>query len=50
MTAKGKTPLVRIEPLREATGERELGGARGLVSHMAGDVNAPLDGLSEYSS
>ena len=47
--AKGKIPLVRIEPLREAMGERRLGGAQGLVSHMAEDFNAPVDDLSEYS-
>ena len=46
--AKGRTPLVRIEPLREAIGERRLGGARGIVSHMAEDFNAPVDDLSEY--
>ena len=47
--AKGKTPLVRIEPLREALGERRLGGAPGLVVSMADDFNAPVDDMSEHS-
>ncbi len=47
--AKGNTPLVRIEPLREALGERGLGGAKGLITHMAEDFNAPVEDFSEYA-
>lgn len=47
--AKGRTPLARIEPLREAASSRRLGGARGVVTYVAPDFNAPLDDFVPYS-
>jgi len=46
--AKGKEPVVRLVPIKSRKQKRRLGGAKGLVTHMAEDFNAPLDDFKEY--
>ncbi len=46
--ARGKEPLVRLVPLPEQRKARRIGGARGLIEHMAEDFNAPLDVFKDY--
>lgn len=46
--ARGKEPLVKLVPLPEQRRARRIGGARGLIEHMAEDFNAPLDAFKDY--
>ena len=46
--AKGNKPVVRLEVLPEARGERKIGNAKGLVLTMADDFDEPLDDFREY--
>ena len=43
--ARGKEPLVKLVPLPqpEPRQARRIGGARGLIVHMADDFDAPLE-------
>lgn len=41
-------PLVRLEVVKPRKGKRRLGWAKGLVTYMAPDFNAPLDDFEEY--
>ena len=46
--AKGKTPLVKIQPLETVPKQRRFGGAKGIVIHMADDFDEPLEEFSDY--
>ena len=46
--ARGNKPVVRLEVLPEARGNRRIGNAKGLVLSMADDFDEPLDGFKEY--
>jgi len=46
--AKGNKPVVRLEVLPEAQGNRQIGNAKGLVLSMADDFDEPLDDFREY--
>lgn len=46
--AKGKTPLVKIEPIVRTEKKRRFGGAKKTVLSMSDDFNEPLDDFSDY--
>jgi antitoxin (DNA-binding transcriptional repressor) of toxin-antitoxin stability system len=46
--AKGNKPVVRLEVLPEARGNRKIGNAKGLILSMDDDFDEPLDDFSEY--
>jgi antitoxin (DNA-binding transcriptional repressor) of toxin-antitoxin stability system len=46
--AKGKKPLVKLTVLPAARNERRLGGARGVVTYIAEDFDAPLEDFKDY--
>jgi len=46
--AKGKDPLVRLDPLPEKRQQRRFGGAKGVIEYMAEDFDAPLDDFKDY--
>lgn len=46
--ARGKEPLVKLVPLLEQRKARRIGGARGLVEHIAEDFNEPLEAFKDY--
>ncbi len=46
--ARGKEPLIKLEPLPGQLKQRRIGGAEGLITHMAEDFNAPLDDFKDY--
>ena len=46
--ARGNKPVVRLEVLPEARGNRRIGNAKGLVLSMADDFDEPLDDFKEY--
>jgi antitoxin (DNA-binding transcriptional repressor) of toxin-antitoxin stability system len=46
--AKGNKPVVRLEVLPEAKGERKIGNAKGLILTMADDFDEPIDDFREY--
>lgn len=46
--ARGNKPVVRLEVLPEAEGERKIGNAKGLLLFMADDFDEPLDDFKEY--
>lgn len=46
--ARGKEPLVKITPLKNAVKEREFGCAEGVVEYIAEDFDSPLDDFREY--
>ncbi|MEN8256060.1 MAG: type II toxin-antitoxin system Phd/YefM family antitoxin [Verrucomicrobiota bacterium] len=46
--AKGKMPLVKIQPLEKATKQRRFGGAKGIVKYISDDFDAPLDEFADY--
>ena len=46
--AKGKIPLVKIQPLEKTTKQRRFGGAKGIVKYISDDFDAPLDEFSDY--
>ncbi len=46
--ARGNKPVVRLEVLPEARGDRKIGNANGLVLAMADDFDEPLEDFREY--
>lgn len=46
--AKGNKPVARLVPIRGREPERRIGGAKGLVRHIAEDFDAPLADFSDY--
>ena len=46
--AKGNKPVVRLEVIPEALGNRKIGNAKGLILSMAEDFDEPLDDFQEY--
>jgi len=46
--AKGNKPIVRLEVLPEARGNRKIGNAKGLILSMDDDFDEPLDDFREY--
>ena len=46
--AKGNKPVVRLEVLPEARGDRKIGGARGLIVSMDERFDEPLEDFGEY--
>jgi prevent-host-death family protein len=46
--ARNKTPLVKLVMLEEAQPKRKLGGAAGMILHIADDFDAPLEDFEEY--
>jgi prevent-host-death family protein len=47
ITKHGK-PIAELAPLAGAKKKRKLGFAKGLVTYMAPDFDAPLDDFREY--
>ena len=45
--ARGKVPLVKLTPIAK-TVNRRIGGAKGLITSMAEDFDAPLSDFQEY--
>lgn len=48
MIAKRQQPLVRLAVIKPAKSKRQIGWAKGLVTRMNADFDAPLDDLEEY--
>ena len=46
--AKGNKPVVRLEVLPEAQGNRKIGNAKGLILSMDDDFDEPLNDFREY--
>ncbi len=46
--AKGNKPVVRLEVLPEARGNRKIGNAKGLILSMDDNFDEPLDDFREY--
>jgi len=46
--ARGNKPVVRLEVLPEAKGDRKIGNAKDLLIFMADDFDDPLDDFKEY--
>ena len=46
--ARGNKPVVRLEALPEAKGERKIGNSKDLLLFMADDFDEPLDDFKEY--
>ncbi len=46
--AKGNKPVVRLEVLAEAKGERKIGNVKDLVVYMSDNFDEPLDDFKEY--
>lgn len=46
--ARGNKPVVRLEVMPEAKGERKIGNAKGLLLSMSDDFDEPLDDFDEY--
>ena len=46
--ARGNKPVVRLEVLSEAKGERKIGNAKDLLVFMTDDFDEPLDDFNEY--
>ena len=46
--ARGRQPLVKMVVVHEPTVQRRLGGARGIIVHMADDFNEPLEDFRDY--
>ncbi len=46
--ARGNKPVVRLEVLPEAQGNRKIGNAKGLILSMDDDFDEPLDDFREY--
>jgi antitoxin (DNA-binding transcriptional repressor) of toxin-antitoxin stability system len=47
--AKGQKPLVKLVALPEAQKQRRIGGAKGVILHMADNFDAPLPEFEEYT-
>jgi len=43
VVARGKKPLIRLQPLPEAQEERTLGARSGIVRKIADDFDEPLE-------
>ena len=43
--AIGNKPVVRLEVLQEARGDRKIGNAKGLILSMSDDFDEPLDDI-----
>ncbi|MBI2335815.1 MAG: type II toxin-antitoxin system Phd/YefM family antitoxin [Deltaproteobacteria bacterium] len=48
--AKGNKPLVRLEPLPEAKGQRALGQGKSYILSVSDDFDAPLKDFKDYES
>jgi antitoxin (DNA-binding transcriptional repressor) of toxin-antitoxin stability system len=46
--AKGNKPLVKLSVLPEARPQRQIGMAKGLVTYIAEDFDAPLEEFEDY--
>ena len=46
--ARGRNPLVKIVPLEPQKKERLYGCAKGIITYMADDFDAPLEEFDEY--
>lgn len=46
--ARGNKPVVRLEVLPEAKGERKIGNAKDLLLFMSDDFDEPLNDFKEY--
>ena len=46
--AKGKQPLVKLVVLPEARPQRRIGGAKGMITFIADDFEAPLEDFQDY--
>lgn len=46
--AKRDRPLVRLEVVKEQKRPRTIGWAKGLVTHIAADFDAPLPEMAKY--
>lgn len=46
--AKGKQPLVKLTVLPEVRPQRRIGGAKGMITFMADDFDAPLEDFQDY--
>jgi prevent-host-death family protein len=49
ITKHGK-PIAELAPLRDTRGKRKLGFAKGLITYMAPDFDAPLEDFRDYMS
>ncbi len=47
--SKGKQPVVKIVPIKEACPERRFDGASGLIKHMAEDFNDEVEDFDDES-
>jgi antitoxin (DNA-binding transcriptional repressor) of toxin-antitoxin stability system len=46
--AKGNRPVVRLEVLPEARGNRRIGTAKKLIRSISDDFDEPIDDFKEY--
>ena len=46
--ARGRNPLVKIVPLEPQRKERHFGCAKGIITYIADDFEAPLEEFDEY--
>ncbi len=46
--ARGNKPVVRLEVLPEAKGDRRIGNAKDLILSIADDFDEPFDDFKEY--
>ncbi len=46
--ARGKQPVARLEPLKEAMTERRTGSVKGLILYMSDDFDEPMNDFQEY--
>jgi prevent-host-death family protein len=45
--SKGKKPVARLIPIESAVPERRLGGAKGLIEHIAPDFDDEIDDFED---
>jgi antitoxin (DNA-binding transcriptional repressor) of toxin-antitoxin stability system len=48
--ARDGEPLVRLEVLRDIRHKRRIGGAKGLLIHMAEDFDDPIEDFKDYTT
>lgn len=48
--ARGNQPVVRLVVIEETRPKRRIGGAPGLIVHIADDFDEPLDDMQAYMS
>ena len=46
--AKGKQPLVKLVVLPEVRPQRRIGGAKGMITFIAEDFDAPLEDFQDF--